>query len=65
MDFMTAVASEETLYAKECFEHICGQHDVFVENFYYDNGCFADKAIVYDAAKMGQSISYFPAYANC
>ena len=62
--FMTAVTCKETLNTKECFEHFCHQHDVFVEHYHCDNGHFGDKAFIDDVAKKGQTISYCAAYAN-
>ena len=51
--FATAVTSEETLYAKECFECFCHQHNVFVEHYHCDDGYFADKAFIDDVTKKG------------
>ena len=62
--FITAVTSEETIYAKECFEHFCHQHNVFVEHYHCDNEHFADKACIYDVTKKDQTISYCAAYAH-
>ena len=58
------VTSEETLYTKECFECFCHQHDVFVEHYHCDNGCFADKAFIDDVTKKGWTISYCATYAH-
>ena len=61
---MTAVTSGKTLYAKECFEHFCHQHNVFVEHYHCDDGHFADRAFIDDVIKKGQKISYCAAYAH-
>ena len=62
--FMTVVTSQETLNAKECFEHFCHQDNVFTEHYHCDDGCFADKAFIDDVTKKGQTISYCAAYAH-
>ena len=62
--FMTAVTSEETLYAKECFECFCHQNNVLVEHYHCDDGCFAEKAFIDNVTKKGQTISNCAAYAH-
>ena len=55
---MMSVTSEENLYAKECLECFCHQHDAFAKIYYCDNGIPADKAFIDDVAKKRQTISF-------
>ena len=61
---MTAVAFEETLYAKECFDCFYHQHNIFVEHYHCDDGHFIDKDFTDDVTKKGQMISYCAASAH-
>ena len=50
--------SEETVSAKEAFEHFAASHDATVKHYHADNGRFADSLFRDHAKEKGQTISF-------
>ena len=56
--YMSEITSEETIYAKKCFERYSAGFNVKVEHYHCDNGRFADNAFIQHCEGMGQGITY-------
>jgi len=56
--YMSELTSEETVYAKKCFERYAASFNVKIEHYHCDNGRFADNLFVQHCEGMGQNITY-------
>ena len=53
-----AMTTQETINAKHAFKRIAEQHAVRVRHYHCNNGRFADRAIMDDVCKAGQTITF-------
>lgn len=56
--------AEETLAAKQAFEHMSHQHGVKILHYHADNGIFISRAFIEACKKEGQSISFSAVVAH-
>ncbi len=55
---MTKLTSEETIGAKQAFEHFAKQHGVRILHYHCDNGQFADNAFKNNCSAKGQCLTF-------
>ncbi len=55
---MTRLTSEETMEAKQAFEHFAKQHGVHILHYHCDNGQFADNAFKNSCSAKGQRLTF-------
>jgi hypothetical protein len=55
---MTKLTSEETMEAKQAFEHFAKQHGVHILHYHCDNGRFADNAFKNSCSAKGQQLTF-------
>jgi hypothetical protein len=55
---MTKLTSEETMEAKQAFEHFAEQHGVCILHYHCDNGRFADDAFKNSCSAKGQQLTF-------
>jgi hypothetical protein len=55
---MTRLTSEETMEAKQAFEHFANQHCVHILHYHCDNGRFADNAFKNSCSAKGQQLTF-------
>ncbi len=55
---MTRLTSEETIEAKQAFEHFAKQHGVRILHYHCDNGQFADNAFKNSCSAKGQGLTF-------
>jgi hypothetical protein len=55
---MTRLTSEETMEAKQAFEHFAEQHGIRILHYHCDNGQFADNAFKNSCSAKGQRLTF-------
>jgi hypothetical protein len=55
---MTKLTSEETMEAKQAFEHFAEQHSIRILHYHCDNGWFADNAFKNSCSAKGQRLTF-------
>jgi hypothetical protein len=55
---MTKLTSEETMEAKQAFEHFAEQHGVCILHYHCDNGRFVDNAFKNSCSAKGQQLTF-------
>ncbi len=55
---MTRLTSEETIEAKQAFEHFAEQHGVHILHYHSNNGQFADNAFKNSCSAKGQRLTF-------
>jgi hypothetical protein len=55
---MTRLTSEETIEAKQAFEHFAEQHGVRILHYHCNNGQFADNAFKNSCSAKGQQLTF-------
>jgi hypothetical protein len=55
---MTKLTSEETMDAKQAFEHFAKQHGVRILHYHCENGRFADNAFKNSCSAKGQQLTF-------
>ncbi len=55
---MTKLTSEETIEAKQAFEHFAKQHGIRILYYHCDNGQFADNAFKNNCSAKGQHLTF-------
>ncbi len=61
---MTKLTSEETMEAKQAFEHFAKQHSICILHYHYNNGQFADNAFKNSCSAKGQRLTFCGANAH-
>jgi hypothetical protein len=55
---ITRLTSEETMEAKQAFEHFAEQHGIHILHYHCDNGQFADNAFKNSCSAKGQRLTF-------
>jgi hypothetical protein len=55
---MTRLTSEETIEAKQAFEHFAEQHGIRILHYHCNNGQFADNAFMNSCSAKGQHLTF-------
>jgi hypothetical protein len=55
---MTRLTSEETIDAKQAFEHFAKQHSVHILHYHCNNGQFADNPFMNSCSAKGQHLTF-------
>jgi hypothetical protein len=55
---MTKLTSEETMEAKQAFEHFAKQHGIRILHYHCDNGRFADNVFKNSCSAKGQQLTF-------
>jgi hypothetical protein len=55
---MTKLTSEETMEAKQAFEHFAKQHGIRILHYHCNNGQFADNAFKNSCSAKGQRLTF-------